>query len=72
MYWIIESSGEQRQCLGPYHSLEAAKHSAGVRHVVVTGSGLSDGLTMTRGELQAAIQSGRIRPADGSNPDAIA
>lgn len=71
-YWIIESSGESRQVWGPYTSLAAAKHAAGMRHTVITGSGLESGMTMTRGALNAALTSGRINPADGADRDALA
>lgn len=72
MYFIIEKSGEQRQMWGPYGTVKDASAKCGARHVVITGTGLSDGQTMTRGELQAALQSGRIRIADDSDQRVLA
>ena len=69
--WLIEQSGDMRQVWGPY-TISQARREAGVRHVIVVGSGLSHGDTMRRSELHAAVQSGRIRPVDGSDPRCIA
>jgi hypothetical protein len=71
-YYLIEKSGATRQVWGPYPSLAAATKSAGVRHAVVTGDGLRDGQAMTQGELKAAVQSRRVRTADGSDPEFLA
>lgn len=71
-YYLVETSGDNRQVWGPYQSLTAAKGAAGKRHAVVTGNGLKNGQTMTRGALQAAILSGRIRTADGSSNHVLA
>lgn len=57
---------------GPYPTPADAKKAAGIRHTVITGGGLSDGQVMTRGALRAALQSGRIRTADGADPWALA
>ena len=64
--YLIENSGETRQVWGPFATFAAAEKTGGKRHAVVVGSGLANGETMTRGAVQAAIQSGRIRTADGS------
>lgn len=72
MYYIIESTGETRQMWGPYQALAHAKKKAGARHTVVCGRGLSNGLRMTRGTLNAALGSGRIWTADGTDKYALA
>lgn len=64
-YWLIEKTGEARQVFGPY-TLEGAKRAAGARYAVIEGSGLANGQTMPRGHVVHAVQSGRIRTADGS------
>lgn len=61
--WLIESTGDNRQVWGPYGEAHARKEQ-GVRHFLALASGLTNGQTMTRGELQAALQSGRIRSVD--------
>lgn len=61
-YYIVESSGDVRRMWGPYQSYEAAVRQAGVRHIVVTGSGCRQ-RTLTHGELKAAVGTGSIRPA---------
>lgn len=71
-FWIIESSGSTRQVWGPYASLEHAQKEAGKRHVVVKGSGLENGQTMSQGALRNALQSDRIYTVDGSLADALA
>lgn len=63
--WLIEKTGETRHVWGPYTQAHAERE-AGVRHAIVTGGGLENGQTMTRGEVVAAVQSGRIRPVNGS------
>lgn len=69
--YLIESTGETRAVWGPY-SEGHARREAGVRHFLATGAGLENGGSMTRGELNAALRSGRVRPVDAIAIDAIA
>jgi hypothetical protein len=62
--YLAEKTGETRQIFGPYSTIQAARKEAGVRYAIVTGRGLSNGLTMRRGEFAVAVQNGRIRPVD--------
>ncbi|WP_439624045.1 hypothetical protein [Gemmata sp.] len=65
-YYLIESTGDNRQVWGPYTSLEQAKREAGVRHAVVSGSGLRNGETMTRGAMISKLAAGQFWTVDGS------
>lgn len=71
-YYIIENSGESRQVWGPYATLMAARKKCGKRHVVVTGDGLTNGLTMPRGHLREALDSRRIVPVDPAHKASLA
>jgi hypothetical protein len=71
-YYLVERSGESRQVWGPYDSLDRAKREAGVRHAVVRGAGLTNGQTMTRGELHCKLAAGSVYPVNGSRADCIA
>lgn len=61
MFYIVETSGDRRQVWGPYTTLARAKKAAGKRHIVITGRGLTDGMIMTAGQMQIAMQTRRIR-----------
>jgi hypothetical protein len=71
-YWLIESTGDTRMVWkAKSPTLAGAKKEAGARHAVCTGEGLGDGQTMPRGQLKMALESGRIRIADGSSADGL-
>jgi hypothetical protein len=63
IWWLLERSGEHRAVWGPY-TLGQAVAQKGTRHLIVRGSGLRPGETLTSGEVQAAAASGRIWPAE--------
>lgn len=65
-YYIVESSGDERQMWGPYLSLYAARKAAGNRHVVVTGSACRNGRKLSRGELQASVGAGAVHEVESS------
>lgn len=71
-YYLLETSGERRQIWGPYSTLGHARREAGVRHAVVSGPKCGNGITLTRGEVNAAVNAGTIIPEDGTDRNVLA
>lgn len=70
--YLIEKCGDMRQVFGPY-SVAQARREAGSLYTIATirGGGAESGSRIRRGELQVAVNTGRIVPVDGTHPSAV-
>ena len=59
--WLVERTGNDRFVWGPYTYANAVREK-GSLYVVVGGSGLREGQSLSPGDVQSAYQSRRIYP----------
>lgn len=58
-FWLLERTGSPRAVWGPYTLLDAIQ-AKGSRHLIIYGTGLSDGLSLPEGHVTRMLEAGTI------------